>query len=278
MECVNARPAALLTLALLAVTGQGTAQEPVAAVWKERTLFFPYRSAVVVYTCSALEDRVARILRGVGARPDLEVRVSNCSESIPLSDPPMSDSGSWGADGVGSWGTLEPTTNRSLTRRTEPQQVVNVRVSLMMPVEVTPEVLEELKKDRSRRELVSRVTGDPAARFADPIPFTAQRQLVTLSRKTIGLEPEECELLDQMSASGFRELGIRVVRRGFVCDPSRISRIAPELEVEALIVTSFESSTAHPAPPHPAPELPPPGQPAPAQPPSETAPEQPGNR
>ncbi len=238
-----------------------------------RTLFFSYRSSLVVYTCSALEDRVARILRAVGARPDLQVSVSNCSESIPMPDPPMSDSGSWGASDGGSWGALEPATNRSLTRRTEPRQLVNVSVRLMMPVEVTPEILDELKKDRSRRELVSRVTGDPSARFDDPIAFTAQRQLVTLSRKTIGLEPEECELLDQMSASGFRELGIRVVRRSFVCDRDRVSRLAPELDVEALIGTPFDPRNAHPAPAHPPPEQPAPGQPAPEEPAPEKTPE-----
>jgi hypothetical protein len=248
MERVKTSPAAMLALALLAVSGQVAAQEPVAAVWKERELFFSYRSALVVYTCSALEDRVARILRGIGARPDLQVRVSNCSESIPLPDAPMSDSGSWGTSDGGSWGAFEPATNRSLTRRSEPRQLVNVSVRLMMPVEVTPDILEELKKDISRRELVSRVTGNPAARFDDPIAFTAQRELVTLSRKTIGLEPEECELLDQMSASGFRELGVRVVRRGFVCDPDRISRLSPELDVEALIGTPFGSSNAQQAP------------------------------
>lgn len=266
MECVNAILKALLALALIAVSGQAAAQEPVAAVWKERTLFFSYRSSLVVYTCSALEDRVARILRGVGARPDVEVRVSNCSETLPMPDAPMNDAGSWGANEGGSWGSSEPAANRSLVRRTEPRQLVNVHARLMMPVEVTPEILEELKKDRSRRELVSRVTGDPTARFDDPIAFTAQRELVTLSRKTIGLEPEECELLDQMSASGFRELGIRVVRRGFVCDSERISRIAPELEVEALIGTQFDPRNAHPAPAHPPPEQPAPGQPAPEEP------------
>lgn len=260
MGPVNASPTALLALALLAASSAGAAQEPVAAVWKERELFFAYRSSLVVYTCSALEDRVARILRGVGARPDLQVRVSNCSESVPLPDPPMNDGGSWGA-----W---EPVADRSLTRRPETLQLVNVHVRLMMPVEVTPDIVDELNKDRSRRELVSRVTGNPAARFNDPIVFTAQRQLVTLSRKTIGLDPEECELLDQMSASGFRELGIRVVRRGFVCDSNRISRIAPELEVEALIGTPFDPRDADPAPAHPPPE-----QPAPEAPATEQKPE-----
>ena len=38
----------------------------------------------------------------------------------------------------------------------------------MMPAQVTPELLKEIEKDKSRRELVSRVTGNPAAAFNDP--------------------------------------------------------------------------------------------------------------
>jgi hypothetical protein len=119
---------------------------------------------------------------------------------------------------------------------------------MMIPIEVTPEVLAELKRDKSRRELVSHVTGNPAAKFNDPIVFMAQWQTVTLSRETIGLEPEECELLDQMSASVLRELGVRVIHRDFSCDPNRVSRIPPELVVETLLVAPLGTSDAQQAP------------------------------
>ncbi|MGH6609554.1 MAG: hypothetical protein ACRECQ_04795 [Burkholderiaceae bacterium] len=110
-----------------------------------------------------------------------------------------------------------------------------MRVRLMMPIEVTLEVLAEMERDKARRELVSRVTGNPAASLDDPIVFPAQRQLVTLSRRTIDLEPEECELLDQMSASVFARFDIRVVRRGPECGRDQIARIPPQVTVEALM-------------------------------------------
>jgi hypothetical protein len=234
------RATALLALTLLMVSVQVAAQEQVAAVWKARKLSFSYGSSTAIYSCSALAGRVASILRAVGARDDIKVEVNDCSESITPPGPNM--------NARGSMNTWEPSAQSSLDRRTDRQQFVHVNVRSMMPVEVTPEVLAELKRDKSRRELVSRITGNPAAKFNDPILFTAQWQSVTLSRKTIGLSSEECELLDQMSASVFRQLGVREVSRGFSCDPDRLSRIPPELVVEAFLPTPFGSDNAQKTP------------------------------
>ena len=118
----------------------------------------------------------------------------------------------------------------------------------MMPVEVTPEVLEEIKRDKSRRELVSRVTGNPNASLDEPIVFPARRQNVTISRRTLDIEPEECELLEQMSTSIFRELGVRVVGGRPRCDRDRISNIPPQLIVEALMPIMPSVPQLSPAP------------------------------
>jgi len=127
-----------------------------------------------------------------------------------------------------------------------------------MPTEVTPEVVNELDRDKSRRELVSRVTGDPTARQNVPVVFAAQWQSVTLSHKSIGLDPQECELIEQMSTSVLRPLGVRIVRRSHSCDRDRISRIPPQLTVEVLIGVPFETGNVFKMPPEgatePAPE------------------------
>jgi hypothetical protein len=135
----------------------------------------------------------------------------------------------------GAGNARETQLGTTLSHPTDYEQFVNVLVRLKMPVEVTPEVAEELRKDKARRELVSHVTGDPLPRFDDPIVFAAERRVVTLSRKTIGVEPIECELLDQISTRGFRELGVRVVSKNFVCERGQVSLIPPELKVEALM-------------------------------------------
>lgn len=101
----------------------------------------------------------------------------------------------------------------------------------MMPVEVTPQVLAELEKDKSRRELLARVTGNP---LNEPIVFPAERRTVELSRQTLKLDAEECELLEQMSRALFKKLGIRVTR-STSCSRDRVSAIPPHMRVEALL-------------------------------------------
>jgi hypothetical protein len=121
-----------------------------------------------------------------------------------------------------------------------------VRIRAMMPVEATPEVLAEMEKDKSRRELVRRVTGSHDA-MSEPIVFPAERREVDLSRRTLKLEPEECELLEQMSKSIFKELGIRVVRRSTGCSRDQVSNIPPSLTVEALMPVLPSVPTLSPA-------------------------------
>jgi hypothetical protein len=232
------RAPAMLALVLLAIGVPSAAQDPIPAVWKERKLSFAYSSSVSMYSCNALADRVKSVLRAVGARDDVNVRVSGCYESIAPSDPRM--------DPRGSTTTSDPFANRfrdpGMTRR----QSVNVYARFMLPTEVTPEVRSALEKDKSRRELLSHVTGDPAPKFNDPVLFAAQRQLVTLSHKTIGVIPEECELLDQVSGTVFRQLGVRVVSRNFNCSTG--SEIPPQVVVEALLATPYPIGNPHDAP------------------------------
>ena len=100
---------------------------------------------------------------------------------------------------------------------------------------MTPEIIAELKTDRKRREMIARVSGDPLPLFDDPIAFAAERKVVTLSHETTGIEPADCELLQQMASSVFKTLGVREVRRGYVCDRMSASRISPTLDAEALV-------------------------------------------
>jgi hypothetical protein len=218
-----------------------TAQEQTAAVLKQHDVDFFYRSAVAPFSCDALERRVMSVLHALGAREDMEVKVSNCNYSSSSqttidtgqnpSDRYRTPSDPWArsSDPFGS------TSDRFRNRATNWEQSSHIRVRLMMPVEVTPEVLAELKKDKSRRELISRATDNPNVALDDPIVFPARRENITLSRRTLDLEPEECELLEQMSTSIFRELGLRVVNGRPSCDRDGISHIPPQLTVEALL-------------------------------------------
>lgn len=204
------------------------AEQGTAAVWKRKEVDFLYRSSLALYSCGALKDRVASIMRAIGARQDVQVRVDNCREVIPPLEEPMSR---W--EGPSSSDILD-------NRRRAMEQITHVRVSAYMPTELTPEVLKEIDKDRSRRELISRVTGDPAARSNDPVVFPAKVQSVTLSRKTVGFEPVECELVDQISTA-LKRIDVRVVQRSANCDRRNLSRIPPQLTVEALMGVQFDA-------------------------------------
>jgi hypothetical protein len=222
----------LIATACLAVSFDTAAQDPIAAVFKTREVDFYYRSNTAPYACHELRNVVSNILRATGARDDIEVKVSDCEFVMPHGMDMGMDTGRIDQD---RWDPMRSSSNGFRNRNTEREQSAHVQIRLMTPVQVTPEVLAEINKDKSRRDLISRVTGNPAAKNNDPIVFPASRQPVTLSRSTVRLEPEDCELLEQMSRSVFRELDIRVVHGNFICDSRQTSRITPQLTVEALL-------------------------------------------
>ena len=227
----------------------GTTQEQAAndgqipAVWRPRELYFSYGSATSIYSCDALAGRVAGIMRAVGARDDVKVKVNDCSQSIAPSDPRMTDR-TTNADRTFGMSS-EVSSDRYLNRHADQHQFVHVYVHMMLPTAVTPEVLAELQKDKSRRELVAHVTGNQAARFNDPILFPAEWQPVTLSHKTVGLEPEDCELLDQMSSSVFRQMGLHLTHGSVSCSVN--SNIAPEFKLDALVAAGAHEVRPLPA-------------------------------
>jgi hypothetical protein len=211
-------------------------QEPITAVYKAQEVSFHYRSSRQPLACHELQNRVANILLSVGARDDIDVNVRNCDVYV-MSDDPFEDDPVFGRDSSDPrdrWNTSSGFGNRENDRG----QSAHIRIRLMMPVELTPKVLAEIDKDKSRRELVSRVTRNPAAAMNEPIVFAARRQEVTLSNnRQLRLRPEDCELIEQMSSNVFRKLDVKVVRKSFSCGPRESWKTPPQLTVEALLPT-----------------------------------------
>lgn len=263
-QCCTGLALTLLVASGPALGAEAGSNQPITAVYKAHELSFQYRGVSRLYTCPELEQRVALILIGVGARDDVKVNARNCNLSY-MPEEEMSIDPTFGRDRFDEsdrWGGSARLRQPSRGR----EQSTSIRVEAMFPVEVTPKVLEDLEKDKSRRELVSRVTGNAAAAFNDPVLFEAQRQEVTLSHRSIRLQGEDCDLLEQMSQQVFRRLNVRVVRRSFNCDGA--SRIPPQITVESLLPTGRlkpmpdpekktesapapENSTAQPAEPAP---------------------------
>lgn len=228
------------------------AEPPIAAVHKAQELSFSYRASGQFYSCRDLEHRVAVILVAIGARDDIEVKARNCDALMVSGDTSMdidptlgrNNNDPFGRDRSDPFGRDQSDPwNRNGTSGgfrqpgSERRQTAQVRIRLMMPVEVTPQILAEIEKDKSRRELVSRVTRNPAASMNDPVVFAAQRQEVTLSQQTIRLKAEDCDLLQQMTMQVIRRLDVRVKNQSFSCGPRSSSRIPPQLTVETLVPT-----------------------------------------
>jgi hypothetical protein len=217
----------------------------VPAVLKAREANFVYRSSSRLFSCDELRQRVALILRALGARQDVNVRANDCESFIDpthVSDPNRMDRrNSMDPWNRSSSSPLDRTRSprSDLTDRNRSQSTP-VRIELMMPVEVTAEIVEEVEKDKARRELVSRVTGNMNAAMNDAIFFPAELKEVELSYDTLDLDARDCELLEQMSMSVFRKLDLKVTNQSLSCDPRERSRIRPSLTVEALLPVGFQ--------------------------------------
>jgi hypothetical protein len=203
------------------------------AIWKDQEIAFMYRSRDNIYSCGALRSRVESLLRAVGAeRESLEVQVSSCDDFFiaPIDEPPFVTQPQGRSPG-------DQLRARGDVRRARDAQFSQVRIRLRSPIPATPEALAELEKTKPYRELLGRVTGSSAAVQEAASQFPARRQSVSLSTRTLDLEPEECELLEQMITEVFPKLGVTVTKKSMSCFPPRVSLLKPRIEVEALIRT-----------------------------------------
>lgn len=228
------------------------------AVLKSRKADFVYRSSANPLACDELRNHIAVILQAVGARDDIQVTAHECETFImpdarrmPSSGgPTMSgtfDRGSTFGRGGGAYDPYDPSsrsmdptmTDHLRSSRSYRGQATPIHIQVMMPVVVTPEIVSEIDRDKSRRELISRVTGNPGAAMNDPIFFAAERREVRLSRDTIGIDSIDCELLEQMVPSVFRDLDLKVTQQTLSCDSSGRSHFVPHLTVEALLPVGY---------------------------------------
>ncbi|HKS56101.1 MAG TPA: hypothetical protein VJS12_12470 [Steroidobacteraceae bacterium] len=223
----------------------------IPAVLKSREVDFIYRSTRTPLACDQLRNRVATVLRAVGARDDIQVDARECDSFLspdPRSRPSQSGSRVQGTFEPRAGGDLtnpmmDRTTDRMRMTRADRydrdrSQTTPVHIRLMMPVVITPEVVQEVERDKSRRALVSRVQGNQNAVLDDPIYFPAERRDVTLSHDSLELEPMDCELLEQMQRTVFRELDLKVTSSALSCDSE--SYLKPRLTVNALLPVGLE--------------------------------------
>jgi len=245
---IRSWPASLVAIASLGVACDAMAEqqpgtdESVTAVLKMRESDFVYRSQLYNMSCDELRNGVAVILRAVGARDDVQVRVSNCNYG---GAPEMVLGGGTQSQTPGStWDNNWDRSTRQQSpmdrmRSETPTVSIPVHIWAMMPVPADSKVMKEMEKDKARRELISKVTGNMNAAMNDPILFAAKRQQVTLSHDTIKLEPQHCQLLDQMITHVFRDFDLKAVHKNMNCDPHQKSNFPPSATVDALLPVGY---------------------------------------
>jgi hypothetical protein len=187
---------ALTGLLATADAAEPGSPEPVQAIWKDQEFSFYFQSRTTFYSCTSLEAKVQRILKALGTRPNVKVRSVDC-QSGPVSMP-------------------------------------RVILNISAPIEATPEAIAERDQGKSKRELAARVRGeseDPAALA----PFPAQWKRVSLSRGQLGLEPGDCELIDELRRKVLPKLAVRVAENNINCTPHQVTVGQPQMEVDALV-------------------------------------------
>ncbi len=199
---VAAWSATLLAVGCCAANG-GSAAEPdtARAILKPQEIGFYYQSFTSFYSCDGLETKLKRILKALGANQDVGVEARGC------------DAGS------GSQIARSP----------------YVTIRIISPVEATPQALAELEKGRAQRELAAKVRGNRSKLTDAEAQFQGTWKPVSLSRGQLGLEPGDCELIDELRKKVLPKLGVRIVKDDVSCTPNQINRSQPRLEVEALV-------------------------------------------
>lgn len=197
---------ALCALPLLAAA-QEAARAPeataaVKAVWVEHKVNFTYMPLTSYYSCDGLRDKVRWILRELGARPGFTVRSRGCVE----------------VQG--------------------PELFPGVEIVAAFPAEATPELLQQLADEASKRQLAARATGkpDPVTEATAQFPARVKRVEFRSGTTTLSdLQDGDCELMEQLVRNDvFGKLGAKVVDAQTHCVPRQVTLGAVRMAVEVL--------------------------------------------
>lgn len=169
--------------------------DDVAAIWRIHQVDFVYHSASVYYACDALQEKIAAILRAVGAHRRITVDI-RCAGGNLVNYAPA-------------------------------------RVTLATPVEATPAAVRTATTFSSREHLIARMRNLTLPTAADIERFPARWRSVTLSRRRgLRLDSGDCDLLSALGRQVFPQLSIYVDKRRLRCPAAKLR---PQLEVVALM-------------------------------------------
>lgn len=187
--------------ALLLVASVASHAETVDAIWKTQRVAFYFGSSITSYSCGGLTQRIATILRRVGAENDLEVVASAC-------------------DG--------------------PAGLARIEVTFRSPVPATRENLQSATRYDATQLLAARVRGETLPAAEDLVRFNAEWQTISFARdRKLRLAPGDCDLVSQMLDNVLSRMAIRVESERLWCS-SLGSSHRPRLTVAALVKSAAQ--------------------------------------
>lgn len=175
------------------------------AVWKTQQMDFEYRSDRTYYSCSALQEKLRRILMEMGARRDILVSPYACITEIGIA---------------------------------------RFRVVLRSPVPATEENVRELTSYDTRDELAARVRGEHLFTAEELPRFAAEWRTISFARdRKLKLAAGDCELVQQLRRQVLPRLSVNVVKEVPCSSAARILA-PPRLTVSALVAMPPPDSLA----------------------------------
>ncbi|HEX9773239.1 MAG TPA: hypothetical protein VGA44_07220 [Steroidobacteraceae bacterium] len=172
----------------------------VPAIWIEKELSFTYFGITSFYSCDSLRDKVKWIMKQLGAMEGYTVRTRSCFNSGG------------------------------------PERSPRIVIEAAVPQRVTPELLAELSKDQSERDLIARVRGEHSVIGNPEAQFAARTRRVTFDDRNLRgrIEAGDCDLMEQLRDKVFVPLGVNVVEDKISCAPHQVSRGSVKIELEVL--------------------------------------------
>jgi hypothetical protein len=178
-------------------TGARPTPVPVEAIWRVQQVEMTLHSGKIYYSCEALRAKIAAILTEIGARRDVNVRLS--------------------CQGYGL-------TNDAVAL-----------ITVASPIEATEENVRKTTTYSTEMQLVARLNRLVLPTANDIDRFPAEWRSIALSRKRrLHIDASDCALLHALTTQVFPQLNVRVEKR-FSCAEGLTARPRPNLHVAALV-------------------------------------------
>jgi hypothetical protein len=196
--CVRGSVVGRSLVLALSACGAVTASASEFAYWRPQSIDFEYRGHVTQYDCAVLTNKVAGVLRAVGAHALTRVEPMTCA-TTRAGDAPI--------------------------------QFATFRIDIVSAARFTSDAQAEVASLATKAEMLKRIGVAPP-----PLdPFAVEWTVVDVVRERhLRIGREDCELMAQLSSQVLSKLELDVVSRTRVCSGRR----SPVLTVRAMFPKS----------------------------------------